>query len=263
MKIGWLEDPAELIGYKGGAELDGEIVRAVSPHDIVACPPRRVVDGLDAYVIANCVHYSTSDVANISAPIVKIVHDEWRFGDPELRKTLLERAALVVLRSPLHRQRFAYPIAGDVHLLPSQVGVWKYERAAQRVEKRERAVWLANLGSPERDDGLKAAQRWAKQRGVPLDVYGRLTKNGMVPPDDVPELLASYRYFCHAMGRGRYEPFGRAVVEAWAAGCILVTDENVGARWWIENDPVALEEPARDFWAVVDRTVERCHVSAL
>jgi hypothetical protein len=68
----------------------------------------------------------------------------------------------------------------------------------------------------------------------------------------MPELLAGYRWLVHAMGRGGYEPFGRIVVEAWAAGCQLAVGEDTGALWWIENDPGALDDPAGRFWQHVD-----------
>jgi glycosyltransferase involved in cell wall biosynthesis len=47
------------------------------------------------------------------------------------------------------------------------------------------------------------------------------------------------------------EPFGRLVVEAWAAGCRIVTNNLVGAKWWIENEPGKLDTAAQDFWRVV------------
>ena len=47
------------------------------------------------------------------------------------------------------------------------------------------------------------------------------------------------------------EPFGRAVVEAWAAGCQLVVNGLVGAVHYLQHDPGALETAAADFWAVV------------
>jgi hypothetical protein len=48
-----------------------------------------------------------------------------------------------------------------------------------------------------------------------------------------------------------FEPCGRAVIEAWAAGCRLVLNRNVGARHWIEREPEALETAAENFWRAV------------
>jgi len=47
------------------------------------------------------------------------------------------------------------------------------------------------------------------------------------------------------------EPFGRTVAEAWAAGCEIVTNGLVGARYWLEENPDALDTAAEDFWGVV------------
>jgi glycosyltransferase involved in cell wall biosynthesis len=47
------------------------------------------------------------------------------------------------------------------------------------------------------------------------------------------------------------EPFGRLVAEAWAAGCRIVTNDLVGAKYWIQNDPDAIETAAEDFWKLV------------
>ena len=47
------------------------------------------------------------------------------------------------------------------------------------------------------------------------------------------------------------EPFGRVVVEAWAAGCELVINDLVGARYWIEHDPDRIRTAGTDFWELV------------
>jgi hypothetical protein len=41
------------------------------------------------------------------------------------------------------------------------------------------------------------------------------------------------------------------VAEAWAAGCAIVTNELVGAGYWIQENPEAIETAAEDFWKVV------------
>ena len=66
---------------------------------------------------------------------------------------------------------------------------------------------------------------------------------------DVPATLAQYETFVFLPTA--LEPFGRAVVEAWAAGLELVVNRNVGAIYWIENDPGALDSAAADFWTLV------------
>jgi glycosyltransferase involved in cell wall biosynthesis len=65
----------------------------------------------------------------------------------------------------------------------------------------------------------------------------------------MPALLAQYKtmVFLPVV----LEPFGRVVAEAWAAGCEIVTNGLVGARYWIEEDPKAIETAGEDFWRVV------------
>ena len=65
----------------------------------------------------------------------------------------------------------------------------------------------------------------------------------------MPELLAKYERFVFLPMV--LEPFGRTVVEAWAAGCAVVTNGLVGARYWIERDDGAIESAASDFWELV------------
>lgn len=49
------------------------------------------------------------------------------------------------------------------------------------------------------------------------------------------------------------EAFGRAVVEAWAAGCeLLLREGRVGSAWWIENAPEELERGVEMFWEAVE-----------
>ena len=47
------------------------------------------------------------------------------------------------------------------------------------------------------------------------------------------------------------EPFSRTTVEAWAAGCKLVVNRNIGALHWIENDPQALSTASERLWGIV------------
>jgi glycosyltransferase involved in cell wall biosynthesis len=65
----------------------------------------------------------------------------------------------------------------------------------------------------------------------------------------MPALLARYETFVFLPTV--IEPFGRLVAEAWAAGCRIVTNDLVGAKYWIQNDPDAIETAAEDFWKLV------------
>lgn len=67
--------------------------------------------------------------------------------------------------------------------------------------------------------------------------------------DDMPALLASYETFVFLPTA--VEPFGRLVVEAAAAGCKVVTNRLVGARYYLEEAPELLDGAADRFWEVV------------
>ena len=91
----------------------------------------------------------------------------------------------------------------------------------------------------------------------PVDVYSSVPVNSernaryKGAAADVPATLAQYERFVFLPTA--LEPFGRAVVEAWAAGLDLVVNRNVGALYWIENYPGALDSAAADFWTLVTR----------
>lgn len=72
---------------------------------------------------------------------------------------------------------------------------------------------------------------------------------GQVGYDDVPRLFARYERFLFLPDA--VEPFGRTVIEAWAAGCDLVINRNVGALWWLANDQAAIHQAAARFWEAV------------
>jgi glycosyltransferase involved in cell wall biosynthesis len=65
----------------------------------------------------------------------------------------------------------------------------------------------------------------------------------------MPALLAQYETFVHLPIV--IEPFGRLVAEAWAAGCEVVTNNLVGAKWWITENPDGLYTAGEDFWRTV------------
>jgi glycosyltransferase involved in cell wall biosynthesis len=93
---------------------------------------------------------------------------------------------------------------------------------------------------------------WAS-RNEPVDFFGGgfLAPPGSreVSQEVMPGLLAQYETFVFLPTV--IEPFGRLVAEAWAAGCAIVTNELVGAGYWIQENPEAIETAAEDFWSVV------------
>jgi glycosyltransferase involved in cell wall biosynthesis len=131
------------------------------------------------------------------------------------------------------------------------VDLARFEAAAAEVNgSRSGAVsvgqWRNYGKAPHR------AAEWAEAHGG-IDFFGA----GVFAPrgsqevayDDMPALLARYSTFVHLPIV--IEPFGRLVAEAWAAGCEIVTNNLVGAKWWITESPDALYTAGEDFWRTV------------
>jgi hypothetical protein len=139
----------------------------------------------------------------------------------------------------------------DAIWIPPPLNLARFEQAAAEVNgSRKGAVsvgqWRNYGKAPHR------AAQWAEAHGG-IDFFG----TGVFAPrgskevdyDDMPALLAQYRTFVHLPIV--IEPFGRLVAEAWAAGCEVVTNNLVGAKWWITEKPDALYTAGEDFWRTV------------
>lgn len=251
MKVGWLHDDP---GYVGGAELTQAEFRAKAPQgvEVVDCPMSGVVAGLDCYVVHNCALYDhTVTDAFGEAPVIKYVNDCWPHGDPFLRDWLLSEARLI-FTSPLHLSRFPYPPASGVaaHMIPPALDLLRFQAVKGRGDRKGNVC----IGRMAYGKGIDLLE----EHGEPIDVYStvpisnghpNLTYKGQVKPLDVPRILSQYKTFVFLPTA--LEPFGRAVVEAWAAGCELHINRNVGARYWIKENPKGLESAAEDFWRVV------------
>ena len=75
MRVGWLADSG---GIVGGAELTTAEFRAAAPMnvEIVDCPHGSIIEGLDRYVIQNCVMYELDDLECIAGEhVMKYWHD--------------------------------------------------------------------------------------------------------------------------------------------------------------------------------------------
>lgn len=249
MKVGWLHDGGNADGTQGGAELTQAEFKAAAPDgvEIVDCPTGGVVEGLDRYVVHNCVTYRPEDVWPIEGRAVKYLHDVWPHGDLSVKASLLKSAKLVCC-SPLQRDRLGL---SEAEAIPPPVDLARFRAAARENGSERRGAiavgpWMNHGKAPH------LAAEWAKGNGG-LDFVGGgpLAPAGsfQVPYESMPALFTKYRTFVHLPTV--LEPFGRTVVEAWAAGCQIVTNRLVGARWWIEEQPEALETAAEDFWKLV------------
>lgn len=255
MKIGWLQD---LHDWAGGAELTMAEFRAAAPEsaEIVDCPPGDVQKGMDAYVVGNCVQYRYEDLAPLRGrPTVKYVNDVWPHGDPRVRDYLLQNVKLAFC-SPLHQERFPYENPGG-EIIPPPVDLAPFRKAASHKPKAKRAgtCWV---GMGFYGKGIQEAVEWAEQNG-PVDFYGggplmpppspAVQVMGHVPHNQLHSVLTDYERFLFLPSR--VEPFARSVVEAWAAGCELIVNRNVGALHYIQDAPDELDGAAERFWELV------------
>lgn len=253
MRLGWLQDPeTDVIG---GAELScRELLRHVPEHiEVVPCPPGAIED-CDAYAVFNCTRYGIETIGKVRGkPVVKFCYDVWPHGDARLRDWLLRDAKAVVFQSPAHREHFGWPVRAPEAIMPPALDLAPF-RAVADAPERAGTLWIGQMTGEHK--GIGAAIAWAERHG-PVDFYGagatpsgpNVTYCGQVAYETVPALMATYERFLflpQAM-----EPFCRTVAEAWAAGCELVVNENVGAKWWIDNAPERIESGARLFWELI------------
>lgn len=245
-RVGWLTDESAVVG---GAELTQAEFRAAAPDDveIIDCPAGDVRSGCDVYVVHNCVTYKPEDMARIDGPVVKYHHDVGPHVRPGVRDFLVEHARHVCC-SPVQRDFMGV----DAALIPPPVDLDRFDRAAAEVNgSRSGSVSVGSW----RNYG-KAPHKvveWSREHGTTVDFFGEgpYAPHGTqpVPYDAMPALLAQYERFVFLPVV--LEPFGRLVVEAWASGCECVVNGLVGARYWIEEDPEAIETAAEDFWQMV------------
>lgn len=249
MRIGWLVDQGN---YVGGAELTEREFRAAAPEgvEIIDCRPGQIADA-DRYVVHNCVSYTPDDFKRIGRKhVYKYWNDVGSWLDPEVRAWLDKRATPICC-SPLQQDYMGYTQA---LLIPPPIDLHRFIEAGARSNgNRKGAVSVGswrNLGK-----AAHHAAEWAKGTdGIAgIDFYG----SGAFAPEGsrqiayegMPALLAGYETFVYLPMV--IEPFGRVVAEAWAAGCEIVTNDLVGARYWIESKPDAIDTAATDFWTAV------------
>jgi hypothetical protein len=211
--------------------------------------------GCDAACVHNSITYPPETVDALrELPTLRYFHDLARRGAPgdgPLVRWAAEHATCV-FTSPLHRDRFPHAVVRASHLLPPALDLARF-RASGGAKRSRGACWL---GSGQHvGKGLLQACEWA-EANEPVDFWGHVTVEetprvrvkGPVPHDHVPTILRLYRRFVFLPTTT--EPFGRAAVEAWAAGCELIVNRNLGALHWLDH-PDALESAAADFWRLV------------
>jgi len=244
MRVGWLADVAS---YVGGAELTQAEFRAAAPEgvEIVDCPVGGVVQGLDRYAVHNCVSYPPEDLM-LDAPAFKYHNDVGSWLTPA-HWAALNKYTAPICCSPLQAEYMRL----DAALIPPPVNLERFTRAdANSNGNRCGQVCVGswrNLGK-----GPHNVMEWAAQHGG-VDFYGDgpYAPHGSMPVayENMPALLSRYQTFVFLPSV--IEPFGRTVAEAWAAGCEIVTNGLVGATYWIQHHPEALDTAAADYWELV------------
>lgn len=251
MRAAFVFDAGNLDGTLGGAELTMMGFRNEAPSSVeLVNEPSEA----DVVIVGNCVTFDRGLIDSIShAEVVRYWNDVDPNSDPVLRQWLLDEARCI-FTSPLHVSRFPYECRWDHFTIPPALDLARFRpsRQVKRNTERKGAVAIGAYQNPGK--GAMGLTEWARENGG-LDVYGTgqfiPNANYLGPLDytDVPKTLWQYETFVHLPTD--LEPFGRAVVEAWAAGCQLVVNGNVGAVHWIQNEPEKLETAGEDFWRVV------------
>lgn len=252
MKVGWLADNS---AYVGGAEMTQAEFRAATPEgiEVVDCPKDGVVPGLDRYVLHNVGTYTAGDIDRIDAPMVKYLHDVWPHSlDPRVRDTVLAEAKLIFC-SPLQRDHMG--LDGECIPPALPIDTFKPPRQHKRNGKREGTCSIAQWRNP--DKGPFRIDEWAAQNGIvhaygPGDFHPRgaaVEYRGDLEGPGVREAMWTHERFVFLPNA--IEPFCRTLVEAYFAGCEIVTNLLIGARHYLEDDPEALRTAADDFWQAV------------
>lgn len=257
MNITFLYDDGNADGSKGGAELTMEEFASAAPSSVAF----EDLPDADVVVVGNCVQFGPEIIPSLEGRrVVRYHHDLARHEHPDLREWLDENAEHV-FTSPLHRER--YGVTWDhgereAHIIPPAINLdrFRLNREQRRKLKRSGIITLAAWQNPGKGGWL--VSEVLRRDGLAADCFGtgqfrpmgeNVTHYGEVEPDALPGLLHQYETFLFLPVSP--EPFGRCVVEAWAAGCEIVTNDLVGSRWFIENDPAALDSAADDFWGLI------------
>lgn len=252
MNVAFIYDPGCLDGTRGGAELAMDELVLAAPEKVKITELRHA----ETVVIGNCVRVPDDLTDRLKGKrVIRYHHDLARDESPQLREWLNENAEHI-FTSPLHRDLYGgHP---DAALIPpaSNLADFRPNRQTRRHPNRKGIVTVGSWQGPGKGGNLVADE--IDRRNETVDCYGpgqfpplgpHINHCGPVAHADLPSVLWQYEEFIFLPSVP--EPFGRCVAEAWAAGCAVTTNDMVGAKWWIENEPDKLWTAAEDFWGLV------------
>lgn len=255
MNVAFIADQGNADGTIGGAELTMREFAAAAPAAVTLTD----IADADTVVIGNCVSLQPDITDTLAGKrVIRYHNDLARHEHPVLREWL-EQHADHVFTSPLHQR--LYGLDGDWPNIPPPIDLdaFRPSRQTRRHGKRTGACAIAPWQNTGKGQHLLA--EWAAKNGG-IDIYGPgpyvpqspdLNYCGLLDPDRVAQTLWQYETFVHLPTAP--EPFGRAVVEAWAAGCKLVVNRQIGALHYIQDAPDKLQTAASDFWALIAEPV--------
>lgn len=258
MNVAFVYDDGNADGSKGGAELTMEGFAACCPPEVAFTD----LEEADIVVVGNCVQFGPDLIGQLEGKKVwRYHHDLARHENAELRAWLDENARHI-FTSPLHRHRYGIQWdhgRNDCHVIPPALDLERFRpnREARRHPDRDGVCSVASWQNPGK--GASLIEAWARENETVVNVYGPghfgpngpfvVHRYGDCPQDELARRLKTYERFVFLPLAP--EPFGRCVVEAWASGCELVVNENIGALWFIREHPEKLESAGKDFWELI------------
>ena len=254
MKVAWLHDEANADGTKGGAELTMDEFRAAAPAWVEFSADANTV------VVGNCVSFQPELVKELEGKRVIRYHHDLSYHEHPVVREWMDEHAEHVFTSPLHLKEYrpAAERAARAKIIPPALPLERFKpnRQQRRHGKRQGIVTFASWQNPNK--GAHLVSETLFRQGLEADCYGHgahvpygdhIHLKGGYEPQELPQILWQYEQFIFLPNV--VEPFGRCVVEAWAAGLEVLTNDLVGAKWFLENDPVALRTAAKTFWEYV------------
>lgn len=252
MKVAWLHDEANADGTRGGAELTMDEFKEAAPSWVEFTPDA------DTVVVGNCVTFQPQLIDALEGKRVIRYHHDLSYHEHAAVREWMDEHAEHVFTSPLHQEHYRAKVKAS-RVIPPAVPLERFKpnRQQRRHGTRKGIVTVASWQNPNK--GAHLVSETLYRQGLEADCYGHgphvpygdhIQVKGGYEPSELPQILWQYEQFIFLPNV--IEPFGRCVVEAWAAGLEVLTNDLVGAKWFLENDQDALATAAQDFWSYVD-----------